>query len=91
MEPFWSPDGREIVYRAGQSLMAVKVEKAPRFVAGRPTTLFQGPYLFGGPGRKYVPNWEKDRFLMIKAGALPTQIVMVLNWFRELQAPAPPP
>ena len=91
----WSPDGRELFYRAGPAMMSVAVETEPTFSAGIPQTLFEGTY-FAAVG----PQWAvgpDGRFLMIKYGestsdstATP-QINVVLNWFEELRERVPVP
>ena len=43
--PLWSHDGRELFYRSGDALMAVKVVTEPVFTAGKPETLFSGKYV----------------------------------------------
>ena len=62
--PLWSQDGTELYYRAGRAMMAVAVETGASFTAGRPETLFEGPYL-DDLARNYdlAPD---GRFLMIK-------------------------
>lgn len=42
--PAWSPDGREIFYRNGRTLMAVSISTRPTLSAGVPHVLFEGPY-----------------------------------------------
>ena len=94
-ESAWSPDGRELFYRAGPAMMSVAVETEPIFSAGIPETLFEGTY-FAAVG----PQWAvgpDGRFLMIKSGesisdstATP-QINVVLNWFEELKERVPLP
>ena len=63
--PLWSADGAELYYRAGRAVIAVPVETGATFTAGRPETLFDGPYL-DGLARNYdlAPD---GRFLMIKS------------------------
>ena len=96
-DPIWSRDGRELFYRGpGGELMAVPVETEPTFRPGNPEALFGGPYLEGG-GVQYDVAPDGQRFLMIKesaegeVAAAPTQIHVVLNWLRELQARVPVP
>ena len=62
--PLWSPDGTELYYRAGPAMIAVPVETGASFTAGRPETLFEGPYL-DDLARNYdlAPD---GRFLMIR-------------------------
>jgi dipeptidyl aminopeptidase/acylaminoacyl peptidase len=104
MEPRWSPDGRELFYRAlsGNAMMAVDIETDPIFRAGLPKELFRGAYYFS-----YGHNWDihpdGKRFLMIKppeatadessseesAAEEPSKIIIVLSWFEELKERVP--
>jgi eukaryotic-like serine/threonine-protein kinase len=92
-EPLWTRGGRELVYRKGDSVMAVTVDLA-NGRSGPPSLLFAGPYP-DNPGwtrpRSYDASREGDRFLMTR---LPPQIpvprlTIVLNWFDELRAKVP--
>jgi len=93
-EPVWNPTGREIFYRTGDKMMSVDIATKPGFTAGKPRMLFQGPYT---PTEGTVPWYDispdGQRFLMVKpsdpAGAAPTQINVVLNWFEELKQKVP--
>ncbi len=90
----WSPDGRELFYRAGPAMMSVAVETEPTFSAGIPKTLFEGTY-FAAVG----PQWavgSDGRFLMIKHGSTSDRTAVprfnvVLNWFEELKERVPAP
>ena len=93
--PVWARSGDELFYRGlDGSLMQVPVELQPRFVAGTPTKLFEGPYLRGA-GRAYDVSPDGSRFLMIKEGdgpgdgSSPPGIVVVQNWFEELKRLVP--
>jgi eukaryotic-like serine/threonine-protein kinase len=93
-EPVWNRNGRELFYRSGDKMMAVDIATQPSFVAGKPRMLFQGQYT-PNPGRlpQYDVSPDGQRFLMLKpteqAGAAPTQINVVLNWFEELKRRVP--
>ncbi|MFL5547169.1 MAG: hypothetical protein ACJ8AQ_06395, partial [Gemmatimonadales bacterium] len=89
-EPLWTRGGRELVYRKGDSVMAVSLDLA-RGQIGQPVALFGGPYP-DNPGwtrpRSYDVSADGERFLMTK---LPTnrprpRIAVVLNWFEELRS-----
>jgi eukaryotic-like serine/threonine-protein kinase len=92
--PLWSPDGRELFYRNGDSFIAVEVETKPTFSLGQHKTLFRGAYVGFEPARGIL-GWDinkKDkRFLMMKeaestpTAAGPRLINVVLNWFEELK------
>ena len=47
-------DGRELFFRINQAIKSVKITTSPAFEAGPPETVLQGPYFFGGPGRKFA-------------------------------------
>jgi eukaryotic-like serine/threonine-protein kinase len=93
-EPVWNPNGRELFYRSGDKMMAVDIVAQPGFAAGKPRTLFEGPYLrtpLTFPNYDVTPDGQ--RFLMLKpseqAQSAPTQINVVLNWFEELKQKIP--
>jgi Tol biopolymer transport system component len=99
ISPLWSPDGRELFYRSGDSTMAVAVTTEPAFKPGTPKILFRGTYFSYKPyGTEYTP-WDISpdgkRFIMVKppkptedkstaAGPQP-KITVVVNWFEELK------
>ena len=94
----WAPGGSELFYRRldGQ-LMAVDMREDG--TVGTPTELFEGNYVSAGPGATRLYHIAPDgRFLMMKDagtattedGAI-TQVVLVQNWFEELQRLVPGP
>ena len=99
-QPLWSPDGRELFYRGPRGMMVVPVlETAPAFRAGDAEVLFETQYCFARATRTYDIDPDGRRFLMVKEGA-PTddpdasdqpQIVLVENWFEELERLVPIP
>ena len=95
-KPMWGPDGRELFFRSGSSVVAVPVQTEPTFTHENPQPLFDGPYWFTAPGRGYDITPDGERFLMIKTGsasddAAPPKINVVLNWFQELTERVPSP
>jgi Tol biopolymer transport system component len=94
-QPVWSRDGRELFYRDfSGAMMAVPVATRPDFAPGRPVRLFEGTGYIGsgaqGSGRTYDVSPDGRRFLMIRAGQqTATPLVVVLNWFPELDRLAP--
>jgi serine/threonine-protein kinase len=54
-EPVWNPKGRELFYRSGNKMMAVDVTTQSTFSAGKPTMLFEGPYV---PTPRSFPNYD---------------------------------
>jgi serine/threonine-protein kinase len=92
-EPLWTRGGRELVYRKGDSVMAVSLD-LERGQVGPPRLLFAGPYP-DNPGwtrpRSYDVSPDGERFLMTKlpADRPRPRIAVVLNWFDELRAKVP--
>ena len=92
-EPLWTRGGRELVYRKGDSVMAVTVDLEQGRI-GQPVALFGGPYP-DNPGwtrpRSYDVSRDGERFLMnrLPADRPPPRIAVVLNWFDELKAKMP--
>jgi serine/threonine-protein kinase len=84
--PTWSHSGRELFYRepVTSQLMAVDVQTAPVFRAGRPQALFK---LNGG----YDAMPDGKRFLVqrLPERASTTTFVTVTNWFDDLLRRAP--
>jgi len=92
-EPLWTRGGRELVYRKGDSVMAVNIDlESGR--SGQPRALFSGPYP-DSPGwtrpRSYDVSRDGERFLMLKRPPqrIRPRINVVLNWFDELRAKVP--
>jgi serine/threonine-protein kinase len=93
IEPAWNPNGRELFYRSGDRMMAVPVTTTPAFSPGRPTMLFERPYMsstFPLTGVTYDVTRDGQRFLMVKdQSGSATQINVVVNWFEELKRLVP--
>jgi len=93
-KPLWSPRGNEIFYlSADAKMMAVPVDVAKGFSAGKPIALFDvGTYFTAGIGRNYDVTSDAKRFLMIKVQPTPTikslPLTIVLNWADEVRARA---
>jgi WD40 repeat protein len=95
LEPQWARDGKRIYFRSGEKQMwaADIIRTQPDFVAGKPRLLFEHHY------SKYPPIGASDlsldgqRFLMIKEQELQpklaNEIVLIQNWFEELERLAP--
>ena len=92
-QPVWSPDGRELFYQDGGSLLTVSVEVTPAFSTGNPRPLFLGPYRHSGTffsGHTYDIAPDGEKFLMIRnSGMASNHINVVLNWFEELKRLVP--
>src|SRR5690242_11774014 len=92
-EPMWTRGGRELVYRKGDTVMAVSID-VENGRSGPPRALFAGSYP-DNPGwtrpRSYDVTPDGERFLMTKLpDAQPRpRIVVILNWFDELRVKVP--
>jgi serine/threonine-protein kinase len=101
--PAWARSGRELFYLdASGFLTTAAVQTTPTFSAAHSTRILNTKYFsgFGGggqtvAGRTYDVSPDGQRFLMIKDVATgdqngtPASIVVVLNWFEELNRLVP--
>jgi len=89
-EPMWTRGGRELVFRRGDSVMAVAVEPA-NGSTGTPALLFSGPY-FSDPSwansRSYDVSPDGQRFLLLKwpAGDVRRRVLVTTGWWPELKS-----
>ena len=91
-QPSWSSDG--LFYRSPSGMMRVPVETEPTLTLGSPEVLFEDSYYRVGSARTYdlAPD---GRFLMVKEAAAAAQadgrleIVLMQNWFEELERLVP--
>ena len=92
--PLWSPDGRELFYRRGDTMMVVAIGGGQTLSVGNPKALFQGTYFGDNNGsRRYDIDPTGKRFLMIKESsndeAAPERLIVVQNWTEELKRLVP--
>jgi len=95
-EPRWGSDARELFFRYGSAVMVVTVDATANFSHGTPRVLFEG----GGYMHNFSPSYDVSpdgqRFLMLRDAeqtdqeAENTQLIVVENWFEELNRLAPP-
>jgi serine/threonine protein kinase len=88
-QPRWSANGKEIVYRQCDKMMAVDVESIPgasKVLLGTPHVIFEQAYLSGSSTT--IPDYDVspdgERFLMVKSESQRT-LHVVLNWFDDLK------
>jgi eukaryotic-like serine/threonine-protein kinase len=85
-EPVWSSDGRELYYRTGDRIMAVRVSDAATFTTSRPAQLFHGPYPRDPWGDQSFDVAPDGRFLMLRVSeGSPLQLFIIQNWFGEIR------
>ena len=100
--PAWSRDGRELFYTITQTtggqatptkMMVVPVTLRPTFSAGTPRLLFEGRYGATSAIRPYDVTADGRRFLMVqqkeRTPVTVSSMVLVQNWFEELNARVP--
>jgi len=92
-ESIWSRDGRELFYRNGNRMMAVKVAGTKTFSPGRPEVLFEREYFqAGGPGiMNYDVAPDGQRFLMLKRADNSGARLTVVQGLRQLIRQHMPP
>jgi serine/threonine-protein kinase len=83
-EPAWSRDGRELFYRAGDSLMAASVMTSPTFAVTGRRRLFSGAFLRGGTFREYDVARDGQHFVMIRGGPAQSALIALHNVFDRL-------
>jgi serine/threonine protein kinase/Tol biopolymer transport system component len=92
-EPAWTGNGRELLYRNGDAMMAATITTEPVFQAAPPRTLFRGNFeLASDVSRNYDIADDDQRLLMLQPSELqatPPQFNVVLNWFEELKRRVP--
>jgi serine/threonine protein kinase/Tol biopolymer transport system component len=85
-EPLWSRDGRELFFRSTNKIMSITIETEPMFKVGNINVLFEDVYKKSRLGTNYDIHPDNKRFVMIKMPLeISTEMVVVLNWFEELQ------
>jgi Tol biopolymer transport system component len=88
--PTWSPDGREIFYMTGTTLMAASVSvHGTSLTAGAPVALFSGPF-DTTQNKSFDVFPDGSGFVMVEVDpdTRPTRLNVVLNWIEELKKKA---
>ena len=93
-QPLWSRDGTELFFRDFTgAMLAATISATPEFAAGPAGVLFANRGYSGagtgGSGRTYDLSLDGSRFLMIKTQESAPSLVVVLNWFAELERLVP--
>lgn len=85
-EPAWSRDGRRLLYRNGNQVIAATIGTGAGFSVTERRALFRHTYEGEMPHANFAPLPD-GRMVMIgaSAGGEP-DMVMVVNWFTELKA-----
>ena len=87
-EPVWARSGRELFFRANDSVYVVTVTPGAEFRGSSPRALFGGRFITAT-----VTNWDVSpdgqRFVMVRstdAVSSGTPLHVVLHWFDQLRA-----
>ena len=87
-QAMWNPNGKEIFYRSGNTMMVVELSSTTSEVAlSPPRPLFERQYAFG-PGisiANYDVTPDGQRFIMVKDESSAGRLHVVLNWFSDLR------
>ena len=89
--PIWSADGKELFYRNGDKMIAVTIETEPELKIVKSEVLFEGKY-YTSADRNYDVSSDGRRFLMVKESddqPSASQLIVVHNWFEELNRLVP--
>ena len=86
VNPRWGPDGNRIYFYqpSGRYMMVADITTEPTFKTIGVTRLFNASDYEFDAGRNWTVDHPNNRFLMVKPTAKP-QLVMVDNWFAELE------
>ncbi len=89
--PVWAPDGTKLYYRARDNILAVPIETSSTFSFGNPSVLLENrPSMTLSGVRDYSVSPDGERFMMVVGGGEPTRLIVVRNWFEELNTRLPP-
>ncbi|MGH7511692.1 MAG: protein kinase domain-containing protein [Gemmatimonadales bacterium] len=87
--PVWARNGRELFFINGHGEMSsVELRPGPNFAIGEPRALFPvGRFIVSSNAGVYDVTPDSRRFLMVRPleGAGEAELVVVQNWFEELQ------
>ena len=91
----WGPDGQELFFKEGDTLMRVAVSTNREFSVGSPERLFDHPILriAPGPTARYGVSPDGRRFLTVESERSLTVPVVrfVQNWLSEFRRAASKP
>ena len=100
VHPTWSRSGHELVYRTARSatppLLGVAVELDTTVRVGATQVLVEGPYYATTVAREYDTSPDGGRFIRVRRGGLvapedaaKSQIILIQDWFSELERLVP--
>jgi serine/threonine-protein kinase len=93
--PFWSPDGKEVLYfNATGRMMSAPVKSDPVFSMEMPRELFDVSQMYSpnNPLNNYDISPDGKRFIMVRNNAVSANVTyfnVIMNWVQELQREIP--
>ena len=89
-EPLWSPEGNELFYRQGKTVMAIAVDTTGDFEASTPRPLFAGDFVLD-IHQIWDVSPDGERFVMVlEDPERPREIRIIRDWLSELEHLVPP-
>jgi Tol biopolymer transport system component len=92
IEPVWSPDGKELLYRQGDRFLAIDIETEPELRSGAPKELFRGRYDLSPTGHQHydvAPDGQHFAVIRLSGDEDPGELRLVMNWAEELESLVP--
>ncbi len=83
MEPIWSGDGRELVYRSSDAVVAVPVRRTDPLELGAPVALFVDVYARDADLANFAIHPSGDRFLMVKSEPSSQELAVIVRALRR--------
>ena len=83
-EPVWAKSGREVFYRAGDSLVSASIATAPAFSVTARRLLFRGKFMVGEEGREYDVSPDGNSFILLRGEGGGSALVGVQHVFENL-------
>ena len=93
--PLWHPNGSELFYLTADAVVSAAVKTGDSFERGVLRRLFSAEPYRQGFGSNWDISHDGQKFLMVKSAeaagehAAPIEIIVVQNWFRELNDRVP--
>ena len=86
-EPVWSSDGKELFFRNGSDLLALKIDPESGKSQSVPEVLFSIEFVSQNNLAAYKPSKSGDKFLILKEvpGSKANKINFVFNWPEEIK------
>jgi hypothetical protein len=82
----WSPNGREILYRNGSTIMSVPVTATDRLSTGMPRARAESRWLSTFADTYGVmPDGNRVVVVEREVPEMPQQVNLVMNWFADLR------